>query len=56
MKDDYKSEAERSAYAKGVFSSINGLDKTANHYVFPHTRKAWLEGFDERGSIKDKVK
>lgn len=56
MNNDYHSETEREAYSRGVFAKINGLDKTANHYLLPRTRKAWLEGFNEKGSIKEKVK
>ena len=51
MKSDYRSEAEREAYRKGIIARINGLSENENKYVLPRTRKAWQAGFDEKGGI-----
>lgn len=56
MRDDYKSEAEREAYSKGVIAHINGLTIADNPYILRHNRRYWLKGFNEKGSIKDKSK
>ena len=56
MKQDYESEAERQAYAKGVFAAINGLDKKDCPYHLPHNVKCWIEGFNEKASIKECIK
>ena len=55
MNSDYRSEAEREAYRKGIIARINGLSVSDNKYVLPRTRKAWQAGFDEKGSIKEKA-
>ena len=56
MNSDYKSEAERRAYSRGIIARINGLSENDNKYVLPRTRKAWLAGYNETGSIKERTK
>ena len=55
MNSDYRSEAERRAYSRGIIARINGLSVSDNKYLLPRTRKAWQAGFDEKGSITEKA-
>ena len=50
-KDDYKLEAERMAYNRGLIASINGLNRSDCPYILKHNIKCWLAGFSEKASI-----
>ena len=52
---DYKTEAERRAYSKGVIAKINGASFCDNPYTINKKdvlHLAWIQGYEEKGSIK----
>ena len=62
MTEDYRTEADRVAYKKGIVARIHGHAREDNPYIpieglgYPLEHFAWLKGYDEKGSIKEKAK
>ena len=57
-KEDYRKEIERQAYCSGVVAHINGMSFTDNPYptAAKELHLAWVRGFNETSSIKDKTR
>ena len=55
---DYNKEAVRQAYSKGVISRINALQAIDNPYPIAakELHLAWMRGWSEKGSIKDRTR